>query len=56
MTSVTFAYIDAGTGSYLLAVIAGGVAMAWFFIRARLSTLARRFRRANDDSSGSHDV
>ena len=35
------AYIDAGTGSYLLAAIGSGVAGVWFYIRAKLSRLRR---------------
>ena len=35
-------YIDAGTGSYLLAAIAGGLATMWFFIRAKFAALFGR--------------
>jgi hypothetical protein len=35
-------YIDAGTGSYLLAAIAGGFATMWFFIRAKFAALFGR--------------
>lgn len=32
-------YIDAGSGSYLLAAIASGVAGTWFFIRSKFANL-----------------
>mgnify|MGYP006291414313 CR=1 FL=1 len=35
-------YIDAGTGSYLLAAIASGAAGAWFFVRAKFAALRGR--------------
>jgi hypothetical protein len=35
-------YIDAGSGSYLLAAIASGAAGTWFFIRSKMSRLSRR--------------
>ena len=41
-------YIDAGTGSYLLAAIASGAAGVWFFIRSNVAKLrGRKF----DDST-----
>ena len=51
-------YIDAGTGSYLLAAIASGAAGTWFFIR---STFAKMRGRGGDDpvvetESSSHDA
>ena len=36
------AYIDAGTGSYLLAAIASGAAGVWFFIRSNVAKLRGR--------------
>jgi hypothetical protein len=36
------AYIDAGTGSYILAAIASGVAGLWFFLRSWASKLKRK--------------
>ncbi len=39
-------YIDAGSGSYLLAAIASGAAGSWFFIR---STFAKMRGRGGDD-------
>ena len=36
------AYIDAGTGSYLLAAIASGVAGAWFFFHAQIAKIRRK--------------
>lgn len=35
-------YIDAGTGSYLLAAIASGAAGIWFFIRSNFARLRGR--------------
>jgi hypothetical protein len=35
-------YIDAGTGSYLLAAIASGAAGTWFFIRSNIAKLRGR--------------
>ena len=35
-------YIDAGTGSYLLAAIASGAAGVWFFIRSNIARLRGR--------------
>lgn len=36
------AYIDAGSGSYLLAAIASGAAGTWFFIRSKFAGLRGR--------------
>ena len=38
------AYIDAGTGSYILAAIASGVAGMWMFFRSGLSRIRRKLR------------
>ena len=35
-------YIDAGTGSYLLAAVASGAAGVWFFIRSNIAKLRGR--------------
>ena len=35
-------YIDAGSGSYLLAAIASGAAGTWFFIRSKYAKLRGR--------------
>ena len=35
-------YIDAGTGSYLLAAVASGAAGTWFFIRSKFANLRGR--------------
>jgi hypothetical protein len=48
------AYIDAGTGSYLLAAIASGAAGLWMFFRSGMVKLRRKVRgdRAHEvDSS-----
>jgi|AntAceMinimDraft_13_1070369.scaffolds.fasta_scaffold05992_1 hypothetical protein len=36
------AYIDAGSGSYLLAAIASGAVGAWFFLHAQIAKLRRK--------------
>jgi hypothetical protein len=36
------AYIDAGSGSYLLAAIASGAAGTWFFVRSQFAKLRGR--------------
>ena len=36
------AYIDAGTGSYILAAIASGVAGLWFILRSWASKIKRK--------------
>lgn len=38
------AYIDAGTGSYILAAIASGAAGLWMFFRSGLSRIRRKLR------------
>lgn len=50
---VTVAYIDAGSGSYLLAAIAGGATTAWFFIRSKFPSLGRR---GKSDAQGAADT
>ena len=35
-------YIDAGSGSYMLAAIASGAAGTWFFIRSKFAKLRGR--------------
>ena len=35
-------YIDAGSGSYLLAAIASGAAGTWFFVRSKFARLRGR--------------
>jgi hypothetical protein len=40
-------YIDAGSGSYMLAAIASGAAGTWFFIRSKFAKLRGR---GGDDS------
>lgn len=37
-----YAYIDAGSGSYLLAAIASGAAGTWFFLRSQFAKLRGR--------------
>ena len=38
----TVGYIDAGTGSYLLAAIASGAAGIWFFLRSKWASIRGR--------------
>ena len=38
------AYIDAGTGSYILAAIASGVAGFWFFLRSGMAKIKRKLK------------
>mgnify|MGYP006272846063 CR=1 FL=1 len=38
----TVGYIDAGSGSYLLAAIASGAAGMWFFVRSKWASLRGR--------------
>jgi len=45
-------YIDAGTGSYLLAAIASGAAGSWFFLRSQVA----KFRGGNKNSAVSDQV
>jgi len=53
----TPAYIDAGTGSYILAAIASGVAGLWMFFRSWLSRLKRKVRpSAHDEAQGSGET
>lgn len=41
-------YIDAGTGSYLLTAIAGGLATMWFFLRSKIDRLLGRTSKTPD--------
>lgn len=43
----TVAYIDAGTGSYLLAALAGGAATFWFFLKSSIARLSRRGKQSS---------
>lgn len=52
-------YIDAGSGSYLLAAIASGAAGTWFYVRSKFAKL--RGREATPDpvtptESAQHDA
>lgn len=40
------AYIDAGSGSYLLAAIAAGASGVWFFVRSKWAALTKRGKGA----------
>jgi len=60
----TVAYIDAGTGSYLLAAIASGAAGLWLFLRSGMVRLRRKvtgkpapesFADPSSDASGSQE-
>lgn len=50
------AYIDAGTGSYLLAAIASGAAGLWMFFRSGLVKLRRKVTRSQPEMVESDDV
>ena len=43
-------YIDAGTGSYLLAAIASGAAGLWMFFRSGLMKVRRKIRGEQSES------
>ena len=43
----TLAYIDAGSGSYLLAAIAAGASGVWFFVRSKWASLTNRGTKAD---------
>lgn len=45
------AYIDAGTGSYLLAAVASGAAGIWFYLRSKASKITGRSRKQAADES-----
>lgn len=49
-------YIDAGSGSYLLAAIASGAAGTWFYIRSKVAKLRGRGNPASDTESAPHDA
>ncbi|CAB4869793.1 MAG: hypothetical protein F2793_03130 [Actinobacteria bacterium] len=40
-------YIDAGSGSYLLAAIASGAAGSWFFLRSQFAKLRGRGKNSS---------
>lgn len=42
-------YIDAGTGSYLLAAVASGAAGIWFYIRSKASKITGRSKKQAQD-------
>ena len=50
------AYIDAGTGSYILAAIASGVAGLWMFFRSWMSRMKRKIRPGSEESSTPDEV
>ena len=47
----TVAYIDAGTGSYLLAAIASGAAGLWMFFRSGMARFRRKLRGGKNDEA-----
>lgn len=51
----TVAYIDAGTGSYLLAAIASGAAGLWMFFRSGLARFRRKLRRGGNEEPVAQD-
>ena len=50
-SAAVLGYIDAGSGSYLLAAIASGAAGMWFFVRSKVSRLTRRKGEAPEADS-----
>lgn len=48
-------YIDAGSGSYLLAAIASGAAGLWFFVRTKFSSLTNRGKQAGTAETATPD-
>ena len=50
------AYIDAGTGSYILAAIASGVAGLWMFFRSWMSRMKRKIRPGSEESPTPDEV
>lgn len=52
-------YIDAGSGSYLLAAVASGAAGTWFYIRSKFAKLRGRGTPTDpvaETESASHDA
>lgn len=45
------AYIDAGSGSYLLAAIAAGASGVWFFVRSKWASLKNRGSKSRLDDA-----
>ena len=43
------AYIDAGSGSYLLAAVAAGASGVWFFARSKWASLRNRGKKNTDE-------
>jgi len=52
----TIAYIDAGTGSYLLAALAGGAATFWFFLKSSMARIFGRGKPATTDVDGQSET
>lgn len=52
----TVAYIDAGTGSYLLAALAGGAATFWFFLKTSFARLLRRNKETGIETENTEDT
>ena len=48
MRSITLAYLDPGTGSLLLQLLAGGFAGALAFLRFRWRSIKAKFTRADE--------
>ena len=46
-------YIDAGTGSYLLAAIASGATGTWFFLRSKFADLRGRGSKNSEQTPDS---
>lgn len=48
-------YIDAGSGSYLLAAVASGAAGLWFFVRTKFSSLTNRGKQTGTAETAAPD-
>lgn len=47
----TLAYIDAGSGSYLLAAIAAGASGVWFFVRSKWASVTNRGKKSSMETA-----
>jgi hypothetical protein len=50
---IVIGYIDAGTGSAIMAALAGGAAGLWVFVK---SSMTSRFRRSRGDGPTGSDI
>lgn len=50
------AYIDAGSGSMLLAAVASGAAGVWFFVRSKIAAITGRNKPADSAEPATPDT